>query len=1680
MRIREPTTSYHNESLRSHPGNTGYHVRTGYWLHLSNVINLIHSTQNEEIDPDAFADPVPTGNGKKRALGSPSAENRGKKRTKLNPSTAGSSEDTVENPYPDIPDLYDHHGAFFRDYSHANNGSAVPVHRHVFELQFNSSAPEHASGNDRDHQEDFEKEERWFMRELKDMYGDIQEPSKVDLGDALMREDIFFSTVTLGSEMLPRDPHHNWLLTLPQYNPDNLSHDAFDLPEVLQDLLIAFLILSAHNRATVTANLSLILLPETAYDSSKNELPFRFQVEVKFALVVPTICQPFDKGTRFSDAEEARRRVLLFLYPLSPDPPASFEGAINVPFYYSVMRPAPALPSKELEEAMQPKTLVPTLLPFQRRTVAWMLSREGVKVAENGKLAQREESTDFSFWEKVQEGNYTWYLHRLSGVLSDSIPSSEQDSLTFGGILAEEPGLGKTVETIALITLNPPSETRNPAVKSWDPETELEVKEVRATLIVTPAALVQQWMDEFRTHAPHLKVHFYDGWSNVKVPINQTQINKERERRQQAKQKAQKRAGRAENRAASEKNIAKSGRPGKQRALDDDVIDVDEDSDEEIVDWVAFAHSFDVVITTYNVLQGDLNVARAPPTRPRRDCAVYSNVDRPRSPLVLVEWNRVVMDEVQMAGGGKTEDMVSLIPRVTSFAVSGTPARTHVADLIHVLKFLRVNQLIGNQRMWNRLLLPGYARLFADFFGHYSVRTQKSCVSEELTIPQQTRYLVSIEMGRVERHVYDQALEEVRFELGLDARGVAASAGWEIDGALLRSSIRKLRGICTHPQVGQLMRGANEKHNKSGTLKSMADVLQMMKDQNWRNMMDDWKSKAQGLVLIAQLQQLDVRAKNRYQAVLETLEAAEKETVKVKNEIDSAIVEHNVKGEILKREAAALREERRERGVGNVNSNDKGKGKARDESPLRDDEVDENEEDEDTEEDKGLPKTPAGREHRDKGRALRQRLRETQIVLHRVIFLKGDVYHNLGPDYAAQEDKAYQDADELRRGLLKFTAEKAKQGMAQLQVDATKSGVDEKGLMIPVPYLDQGGIRSAESIEELHEIIEDVLNPQNTLLWEWRAKIHALLTTSLAPGEGEADGEEYQRTLDDQGEAEIYLQAYQALLADRREALFKERTLLAAHETKEKKFRKTKAALKAVAAAADEALDIPEDIVLQPEHQVLHQQLAERRKDLLNDLGGKAAKSILVELTGAFARVIKDTDPEKKLLEVAVKDLQTYLDKLDADLALFRKAFNHRVLYFRQLQEISDTVAEAEFEGTREEALVRAQTLQNEYEAKLNTSRARQRYLDHLAKTQRGDLDDDEENCCILCRCEFERGYMTHCAHIFCEGCMVAWLKKPGGKACPVCRVPIDMENLQRFLVNSPEQPPPKVMKNGELAPMSKRKIEYNMIDPTLFGDIQTMESFGDFGAKIQTLVRHLLYLQTSDPGAKSIVFSAWADSLLIVERALRENGIGCLRIDQGAKKNAASRFKADPDILVLLLHGERENAGLNITCASRVFLLESVVHHGFELQAIARVDRMGQTRSTEVYCYYAEDTIERNILDLAARQGLSLYTKDNSTGTLNVSTFVADQEKTVTVEAPAKKKSGKAQKGDFISKVDDMLAILFPHMYEDVEYLIDDQDVVMGDITNTQNTAHAGDSRQLGKKPSGHVNAVAGPSRLH
>lgn len=81
--------------------------------------------------------------------------------------------------------------------------------------------------------------------------------------------------------------------------------------------------------------------------------------------------------------------------------------------------------------------------------------------------------------------------------------------------------------------------------------------------------------------------------------------------------------------------------------------------------------------------------------------------------------------------------------------------------------------------------------------------------------------------------------------------------------------------------------------------------------------------------------------------------------------------------------------------------------------------------------------------------------------------------------------------------------------------------------------------------------------------------------------------------------------------------------------------------------------------------------------------------------------------------------------------------------YFRQLQEISDTVAEALWEGDVQDAIKDIREQQGVLETKINTARARQRYMDNLSTSHEAGTMDEDERSCILCKCDFIRGYIT-------------------------------------------------------------------------------------------------------------------------------------------------------------------------------------------------------------------------------------------------------------------------------------------------------------------------------------------------
>jgi E3 ubiquitin-protein ligase SHPRH len=147
---------------------------------------------------------------------------------------------------------------------------------------------------------------------------------------------------------------------------------------------------------------------------------------------------------------------------------------------------------------------------------------------------------------------------------------------------------------------------------------------------------------------------------------------------------------------------------------------------------------------------------------------------------------------------------------------------------------------------------------------------------------------------------------------------------------------------------------------------------------------------------------------------------AEKEAEQMINDVKAAILDHDLKGASLKQDAVTSRESidpATNQSISRPENGDKGKGKAR-ESSEADEELPSSPDDQALE---GLPKNPAGEEHAIKRRALQYRLRECYLLLHKVMFLKGDVYNVLGADYSKDEDTSYGKAEELRRKLLKST-----------------------------------------------------------------------------------------------------------------------------------------------------------------------------------------------------------------------------------------------------------------------------------------------------------------------------------------------------------------------------------------------------------------------------------------------------------------------------------------------------------------------------------------------------------------------------------------------------------------------------------------------------------------------------------
>ncbi|TRY83450.1 hypothetical protein DNTS_016202 [Danionella cerebrum] len=137
----------------------------------------------------------------------------------------------------------------------------------------------------------------------------------------------------------------------------------------------------------------------------------------------------------------------------------------------------------------------------------------------------------------------------------------------------------------------------------------------------------------------------------------------------------------------------------------------------------------------------------------------------------------------------------------------------------------------------------------------------------------------------------------------------------------------------------------------------------------------------------------------------------------------------------------------------------------------------------------------------------------------------------------------------------------------------------------------------------------------------------------------------------------------------------------------------------------------------------------------------------------------------------------------------------------------------------------------------------------------------------------------------------------------------------------------------------------------------------GSHSTKVEAVVRVLKKIQMSDPGAKSLVFSTWQGVLDIIAKALFDNNMEFAQINGIHKfQENLSSFKYEEKINILLLPLHTGSNGLNIIEATHVLLVEPILNPAHELQAIGRVHRIGQTKSTFVHRFLIKSTIEERM----------------------------------------------------------------------------------------------------------------------
>ncbi|KAM6414608.1 helicase-like transcription factor isoform 2-T2 [Rhynochetos jubatus] len=235
----------------------------------------------------------------------------------------------------------------------------------------------------------------------------------------------------------------------------------------------------------------------------------------------------------------------------------------------------------------------------------------------------------------------------------------------------------------------------------------------------------------------------------------------------------------------------------------------------------------------------------------------------------------------------------------------------------------------------------------------------------------------------------------------------------------------------------------------------------------------------------------------------------------------------------------------------------------------------------------------------------------------------------------------------------------------------------------------------------------------------------------------------------------------------------------------------------------------------------------------------------------------------------------------------------------------------------------------------------------------------DEE--CAICLESLTLPVITRCVHVFCKACVLEVIRSEQPNArCPLCRNELRVEHL----------------------------MECPLEEETDSSNGKTSEQEWISSSKIDALMHALTQLRSDDPAAKCLVVSQFTAFLSLIENPLRswtvdlsiftlfrESGFAFTRLDgsmvQKKRAEAIRCFQSSQagSPTVMLLSLKAGGVGLNLTAASRVFLMDPAWNPAAEEQCFDRCHRLGQEHDVVITKFIVKDSVEENMLKIQTKK---------------------------------------------------------------------------------------------------------------